>query len=189
MVQVSDLIRKKLDDNDTFLVFAPPKTNEFKTVGLDLLRYLVNEKKSPVVYVCIDKPHSSIKRELDKEEINSKMIVFIDAVTPMGGAKPNDDKCVYIMSPENLTDISIALSQAIGSLSGNKTFIIVDSLSTLLVYNNIQTVLKFVHIINAKIKQCGAKGIAMSAKKGTDDEFINQVFQFFDDSIGISGEG
>jgi hypothetical protein len=189
LVQVLDLIRKKLDDNDTFLVFTSPKTHEFKTIGIDLLRYLVNEKKSPVVYICIDKPYSSIKRVLDKEEIDSKIIIFIDTVTLMSGTQPKDDKCVYIRSPENLTDISIAISQAISSLSGNKTFIIVDSLSTLLVYNNIHTVLKFVHIINAKIKQYGAKGLAISAKKGADDDFINQVFQFFDDSVDVSGGG
>jgi hypothetical protein len=185
--QVLDAVRKKLDSNDTFIIFTSPKAPESKSVGMDLLRYLVNEKKFPVVYVCIDRPFSSIKRILDKEQIDTKIIVFIDAITLMSGYEGKNGNCLYIRSPENLTDISVALSQAVSSLAGNNTYIILDSLSTLLVYNNMNTVVKFVHIFTAKIKQYGAKGLAISAKKGSDDEFVNQVFKFFDDSIDFSG--
>ncbi|MFH1210452.1 MAG: hypothetical protein V1645_00910 [archaeon] len=187
MVQISDLVRKKLGDNDTFLVFTSARSPEYKTIGTDILKYIVSEMKSPVVYLCIDKPFSSIKRSLEKDKVDLKVVVFIDTITLMSGSEPKDSSCLYIRSPENLTDISIAISQAISSLAGSKAYIIIDSLSTLLIYNNMQTVIKFVHIMNAKIKEYGAKGLAISSRKGADDEFANQVFKFFDDSIDFSG--
>jgi len=187
LVQALELVKKKLDSSDTFIILTSPRVPEYKSVGLDILKYFVNEKKSPVIYICIDKPISSIMRVLEKDNVDSNIIVFIDAVTVMSGTEPKGNHCLYIKSPENLTDMSIALSEAISSLPRDKTCIIVDSLSTLLVYNNLNTVVKFVHILTAKIKQYGAKGVAISTKKGHDDDFVSQIFKFFDDSVDFSG--
>lgn len=186
MAQALDLVRKKLGDSDNFIIFTSPKAPEFKAVGIDLLKYIVNEKKAPVIYICIDKPCSSIKKVLEKEQVDSKIVVFIDAVTLMSRLEANEDNCIYITGPENLTDICIALSETVNSLSGTKPYIIIDSLSTLLVYNKMDSVVKFVHIFTAKTKQYGAKGLVISSKKGPDDEFTSQVFKFFDDSIDFS---
>ncbi|MEM4266835.1 MAG: hypothetical protein QW404_02150, partial [Candidatus Nanoarchaeia archaeon] len=153
----------------------------------ELLKYIVNDKKCPVIYICIDKPCSTIKKLMEKENIDPKIVVFIDVVTLMSRVEAKESNCIYISGPENLTDVCIALSETINSLSGNKPYIIIDSLSTLLVYNKSDSVVKFAHIFTAKTKQYGAKGLVISAKKSSDDQFVSQVFQFFDDSIDLGG--
>ncbi len=187
LVQGLDIVKTKLNKGDAFLIFTSADASAFNSLIVKLLRDVVSKKHSPVVYLCIDKPFRGIKRLLDKEHIDSSAIIFIDAVTLMTGNKGEGTNCRYLRSPENLTDMSIALSEAVSSLSPSKVYVIVDSLSTLLLYNKMTTVVKFAHILTAKIKQYGAKGLVMSSKGDSADIFIDQIFKFFDKVIDLSG--
>jgi len=180
-------INSKLDSCDTFLIFTPSGSKS-NPVSLELLKYVIKEKNSPVVYISLDIPYTSIKRVLEKEQVDFKAVIFIDAITFMSGIELDAvDNCTYIRSPENLTDISIALSEALNSLSAHKTYVILDSMSTLFLYNRASSVIKFVHILAAKIKQYNGKALVVSTSKELDEPFKTQVLRFFDCSIGDLG--
>jgi len=55
-----------------------------------------------------------------------------------------------------------------------------DSLSTLLLYNNVQTVARFIHFLAGKMRVWEVKGVIVSLRKEKDAELIDELTPFCD---------
>ena len=126
-------------------------------------------------------------RELfERKKIDTKLIIFIDAVTKtVGGNIKKTRNCLYIGNPENLSDISLAMDQAVRALGNKEKFLFFDSLSTLLIYNKVNTVARFIHFISGKMRIWKVKGIIISLQKDKDKELIDELSQFCDVTIKL----
>ncbi len=109
------------------------------------------------------------------------MVIFIDAVSKTAGGEIKKTKaCLFIGSPENLSDISMAMDQAVRAVPSKEKFLFFDSLNTLLIYNDPTTVAKFIHFLSSKMRAWQVKGIIVSLEKQSDKELINELSQFCD---------
>jgi len=125
---------------------------------------------------------------LGKNNIKSDNIFYIDTLSEMVGAKNcAEDKCLLISSPHSLTEISIALDKAVKSVKEEK-FVFLDSVSTLLIYNHMHTVTKFIHFLSGKIRNWGIEGILISVEKESRSELVNSLSQFVDKVIAADGK-
>lgn len=178
---------KSLDQNYIALVLAEAKV--YQETNIALLQYMIDEKNIPGVYVTINKPYNTMKRILENEGINTDMIIFIDAISKSaGGTIEKAENCLFIGSPENLTDISVALTEATQAIPSDKKFVFFDSLSTLLLYNNMGTVARFTHFLTGKMRAWGVEGILISVEKESDEVLLSQLSQFCDKVITLGGE-
>ena len=66
----------------------------------------------------------------------------------------------------------------------NKTLIL-DTLSTLMLYNNAETVGKFMHAVTGKLRNWGVKSVILTMEEETDKEIISQISQFVDKVVKI----
>jgi len=78
---------------------------------------LSNEDLSGV-YVAVDKPYESLTNDLENQNIETSDIFFLDAISKDQGInKTNNPKdqqnVVFLESPQNLTDLSISLAEAV----------------------------------------------------------------------------
>jgi len=122
---------------------------------------------------------------LEQKGINTKKLFFIDLITSeISEATEKIDNCLFMESPKSLTDLSIALSEAVKSMPGDK-FIFLDTLSTLLVYNQLTTVTKFAHFLTSKMRQWDINGLLVSMEKETDPNLQAQLAQFCDKVITL----
>ena len=118
---------------------------------------------------------------VSKEKIDLNKVIFIDAVTTtVGGKVEKTDDCLFIGSPKNLSDISIAMDQAIMAIPKKDKFLFFDSLSTLLLYNDVSVVAKFVHFLSGKMRIWEVKGIIISLRRAKDKELIQELKEFCD---------
>lgn len=185
LVSSLDLITGKLGSGDVFAIV--PKGNiRSSSLYVNLLKYLVSRKYG-VVYVCVDRPFSSIKKVLDKDKFNYKSVLFIDTATLISSKAAVESRCRYVRSPENLTDLSIALSEAISSFAGAQSCVIIDSASTLFVYNKVSTVAKFIHLSSAKVRQYNSKCLIFFNNSCSYELLEDQIESFVDEVIRISG--
>ncbi len=124
----------------------------------DVIKYVL--KQLPVeriCYVTLNKSYSSLRQLFEKEHIELKNIVFIDAITCSIYEPEQTDDCYFIGSPQALTELSIVITEF---LKHDLNYIIFDSLTTLLVYQKTEDpVIRFVSNIVNKIKTSGCKGI------------------------------
>lgn len=175
-----------LADNPIVTFLVP--TNTYVQTNIEILKALVNEKKLPGIYITVNKPYTDIINFLRKNGINSSRIFFIDLVTKLTKEQPSRiDNCLFMESPESLTDLSIALGEAVRSIKGNK-FVFLDTLSTLLIYNKAETVTKFMHFLTSKLRGWDVQGIIISLTKETKPELQAELAQFCDKVIDLDEE-
>nr|MBI4156575.1 hypothetical protein [Candidatus Woesearchaeota archaeon] len=172
--------KKKLIELKEYVALATINS-KYNNANIELIKYMTGEVKSPGVYVTLNKPFKTIESDLKNSKVDTRIIIFIDAVTKtVGGEIKKIDQCLFIGSPENLSDISIAMDQAITSLKGKDKFLFFDSLNTLLLYNTAETVARFIHFLAGKMRIWKVKGIIISLEKKANKELIDELSQFCD---------
>ena len=173
----------KISKLDEYVALAVVKAEKYQQTNTKLIKSFT-DKKIPGVYVTLSKPYKTIIKIFEKEGINKNLILFIDAVTKTSGETEKKGNCLFINSPENLSDIGIAMDQAVKGIEGEK-FMFFDSLSVLLIYNDPTSVAKFIHFLASKMRVWGVKGIIVSLKREEDDELIEEILQFCDVQLDI----
>jgi KaiC/GvpD/RAD55 family RecA-like ATPase len=128
----------------------------------------------PGIYVSLNKTHQSIEQSLIKENVDPKKLFFIDCVSSQ---RISED--VLYVHPTDLEKIKLAIKEFIKDIPGKK-FLIIDALSTFLIYNDENKVAAFVQEINEYASRHQVDIIAISPiTKG--EELLTKIFNFFDE--------
>ncbi|MEM4267359.1 MAG: hypothetical protein QXK37_00855 [Candidatus Woesearchaeota archaeon] len=127
----------------------------------------------PGVYLSLNKTQKSAEEALKKAGVKTDKLFFIDCVT---SEKIRDD--VLHIRPERLDLLSSAVTEFVRDIKGPK-FILIDAISTLLIYNDENKVAKFVKEITECADANDVAVIALSpSTRG--EELLNKIFNFFD---------
>ena len=183
MAEAKALFQKEVKNLNDYVILVIVDAKKYQKTNLELIKFLVNEEKTPGVYVTLNKPYEVILRTFQNSNIDTRLIIFIDTVSGQTGKKKN---CLYIGSPEKLSDISVAMDQAVKALPKEK-FVFFDSINTLTVFNKPVTVARFVHFLAGKMREWKIKGIIISLEKGIDEVLINELTALADSRIDIGG--
>jgi len=177
-----DLVKelKSVSPQEIVLILSDEK--KYLKTNLSLLDILTNKMKEKGIYVTINRPFNSLTELLEKNKIKTKNIFFIDAITlTVVGEAEEVPNCLFINSPNSLTELGIALGEAFKAMKTKEDrFIFFDSLSTLLIYNQSKSVSRFAHFLTGKMREWRIKGVLISLQKNTDEKLIGQVSQFCD---------
>ena len=165
----------QLQNRKDYVALAVVDSKKYQKANIDIIKSLVKEG-TPGVYVTLNRSYENVKELFENEKINTRNVIFIDAVTKTAGGKVEKrDDCLYIGGPKNLSDISIAMDQAIMAIPVKDKFLFFDSLSTLLLYNDVRIVAKFVHFISGKMRVWKIKGVIISLRRTSDKELIEEL--------------
>jgi len=181
-----ELMLDKIKVADSRVVLLEMDINSYNKNIPEILRYLTNEKNMPGVYVSLNKPIVVLHDILEKKKVKTDMILFIDAISKMSdiGIKSHEN-CFYLRSPKDLSDISIAISEALNSIKKKKKFVFFDSLNTFLLYSNENLVARFFHFVIGKIRIIGSNCFIISLKKGVNKKLLTELSQFCDEYITL----
>ncbi len=152
-----------------------------------LLNILIEDEKMFGIYVSLNKPYKSLVEILKKEKVDASKLLIIDMISGTPEKRTDHKRCIYVDSPQNLTDLSITLSEAISALEERKKFVIIDSLSTFTLYNQDDPVIKFVHFLVTKMQVKNIKLILLTSKGDLSTELISTIAQFADNVTTIKG--
>ncbi len=172
------------DGDGIILVIA--ESERYVETNNTILSFLTRDLDLPGIYVTVNKPFTTLTTELDRAGIDTDNIFFIDAISRETGMEDVDGNVSFLPSPEHLTDISIAMTEAYNGMKDRAPlFLFFDSLSTLTIYHGFDTVSQFAHYLTGRLRKWEVKGIIMSIEDEADDELINQLSQFCDAVIRI----
>jgi uncharacterized membrane protein (DUF485 family) len=152
-----------------------------------LIKIIIEEKCFAGIYITVNKPYETLVNYLDEHKIPTKNIFFIDAISRFASEEVKiTENCLFIPSPSHLTDLGIALSQALEEMRHKENkFIFLDSLSTLLVYNSFEVVAKFIHFIISRLRILGLVGIILSIEKQIDKKMLNILVEMCDNVVEV----
>ncbi|HMB44669.1 MAG TPA: recombinase RecA, partial [Candidatus Methanoperedens sp.] len=147
------------------MLIGPPMSG--KELILNFIMYhgaAINE--NAVITVTTRESTLHILEWFKENELNLPLdrIGIIDCVSKtLGGAVKEDENIRIASSPVDLTGIGVKISyffeEFITKKNIRKNQLHMNSLSTILMYSNIQTVFRFLHVFTGRIKSIGGLGI------------------------------
>jgi KaiC/GvpD/RAD55 family RecA-like ATPase len=192
---------KELDDaiggirkGSNIMLIGPPMSG--KEAILDHIMYNGAAKNENAIITVTTR--ESAGRILDRFKENKltlpmSRIGIVDCVTKtLGGAAVDSENIKIASSPVDLTGIGVKISQFFEEFflkrNARKIQLHINSLSTILMYSNIQTVFRFLHVFTGRIKAAGALGIYVIESGMHDEQAIATLKQLFDGMIEIKSE-
>jgi hypothetical protein len=149
-----------------------------------VLRQLIAEE-AVGVYISVNKPYFALTQLMESQRIPTGNMYFLDCASGLMGKPPQELEKTYILSgPSNLTELSITLAGLLSSekIRGreDKTILFLDSVSTFLIYNDANTVAKFLHAISGKVRAHNISGVFFSLHEDITKGAIASTVQFHD---------
>jgi len=138
------------------------------------------KKGMPGIFVTLNKSGKDLLKLLQESKVDCNNIRIIDVVSKgMPGPKAQGSCMTYVDSPQDLTEIEAQISDCIESLPKGNRFFVLDSLSTILIYNAEKTVEKFVHLLGERLGEEHFQAVFTIMDK-TRPELMNVLAQFCD---------
>ncbi|VVB58770.1 Uncharacterised protein [Candidatus Anstonella stagnisolia] len=146
---------------------------------VDILKRAGKGKK--VIYLTTTKPYSQISGMLHEAGIKQDNIFFIDCVSrSMGEKSLNAQNCVFLENPRNLTAISIAINESVKKLPGKK-LLVMDSLSTLMLYNDHVTMGRFSNFVINRMRALDVDTVLSAFEADANSDVLKQIAGFVDE--------
>ena len=186
MLEVKETFKKEIKSLKDYILLITVDAKNYQKTVIDVVRSLVNEQGIPGVYVTLNRPYDIMQRTLLSNGIDARLIIFIDAASRTEAKKI--ENCLYIGSPEKLSDLSVAMDQAIKALPTAEKFLIFDSLNTLAIFNKPGTIARFIHFLTGKMREWKIKGVIITLEKETEQALLDEITQFSDFRIDLGGE-
>ncbi|MFH0954572.1 MAG: hypothetical protein V1777_00515 [Candidatus Micrarchaeota archaeon] len=151
-----------------------------------ILKSFENAKRQGII-VSVNKPVSDLREFLSKREISFDGFFFVDCITETSDRHGDSAKNVkYLESPKNLLEISVEMEKLLRSGQNAPPFVLVDSLSTFLLYNKPEVLERFVHNLSSKMHEHKNQGVFLMIRTRENEDFIEIVSQFCDNVIEVS---
>jgi KaiC/GvpD/RAD55 family RecA-like ATPase len=174
-----------VDPGTNILVAGPPLSGK-RRLAIDVLERGSTSGDGIIVVTTRDNSQRVIddfRTILDSPETTDLGIV--DCVTKHQGQNVRDsDMIKYASSPVDMTGIGIKFSEFVEEFYRDRGIernrVMFDSLSTLLMYSNLQTVFRFMHVFTSRIENADAVGIHIIESTAHDQETMNTLKQLFD---------
>lgn len=180
----TDFPADSISRGTNLLVTGPPMTGK----GDLLIRLLAEgfrHDEGAVVVTTQDGPnrvHADITDRLGVESVADLGVVDC---TGQESDRTADDRIRYVSSPADLTGIGMASSELIEAFTdrGRGTRMGLHSLSQLLMYADVKTVFRFLHILTGRISSADALGVCTLDSEAHDGQTVHTVRQLFDGMI------
>ena len=167
------------------LVSGPPLTGK-RGLALGLLEGGAARGEGSIAVTTKDGAEAILPNFPDEADVG-----VVDCVTEQRGvgAVEDDPRIKYASSPVDMTGIGIKLSeflQAFGDRGIERNRIMVHSLSTLLMYSDLQTVFRFLHVFTGRVQSVNGLGLFSIDSTAHDEQSLNTLKQLFDGIVTVS---
>jgi len=171
-------IKKELSENQTILLVLSG-INYNKEIT-DVVKKIDDKN---IAYITLNKTNESLREIFKKAKVNTKNIVFVDAISKTIKDVPDQGEGVYyVSSPGALTEMSIVISKFIRH---NFDYIIFDSLTNLLIYENKIVVSKFFSSLISKLKESSTKAVFYALEVKEQESLIKESGMLVDKVLGL----
>jgi hypothetical protein len=112
----------------------------------------------------------------------TKQVRYIDVLTKQSGQAPPSSECVYVDTPNDLTDISLAISDALSEFAADA--VLIESISLLPLYEDQVSTMKFIQMLVTKIRVANKVGIFIDVADAS-PSCISDLLMFVDAAIEL----
>ncbi len=188
---------KELDDliggiksGTNLMLIGPPMSGKDELIN-NIMCTGLNNDDSSIIVTTRETGERILEWYLQHDtEVNLENMGIVDCVTRTLGIPAQDVKNIKrASSPVDLTGIGVKISQYFEEFLTSKKIpgirLCINSLSTILMYSNIQTVFRFLHVFTGRVKASNGLGIFVVEDQMHDPQTVATLKQLFDGMIEI----
>ncbi len=139
---LKERISKAITINQSVGIILPG--NNYSDLVQAFFEYMLSKPEDAWVYVTITKPYDNIISQFGEGISESNNIKFIDCISRAAGISKVDSNCIFIESPTMLEKLGLEIMNIFKEVDENTNkYLILDSLSTLVIYNDPEIVTEF----------------------------------------------
>lgn len=145
------------------------------------------------IYISTNESAEKILDDLKGSKLENFSI--IDSVSSRFGATvelPFSEQIRYVESPVDLTMMMVATNEFIDLYKNQRNIskirIVLDSISTLLMYSSLRTIFKFLHVLTTRVKAEGAVSLVLMEEGAHDEIEIKTIQQLMHGIITLNGQ-
>ena len=190
-----DELIKGFPPGSNIMLLGPPMSG--KAIFLRNLFYNRISQGDAGVYISTKETGDNLIDwfNMNEKPLDSKKYGIIDCVSKtlqMDINIKDDEYKKYVSSPVDLTGISVKVNDLLEKFwrgEGIRSITIgVESLSALLMYSNLQTVFRFLHVFTSRVRSVGAFGVYTVEEGMHDQQTVATLKQLFQGLIEIKVE-
>ena len=178
------------------LITGPPLSGK-RSVCLDVLSAGASDGEGAIVVSTQDGAERVLGAFEERNLLDGERppLAVIDCVSRQQGVNElfDDDRVGYTSSPVDLTGIGIQFSEFLQTFYADRGVernrVLLHSLSTLLMYADLQTVFRFLHVFTGRVQSVGGLGLYTIDSTAHDDQAMNTVRQLFDGIVTTREDG
>jgi KaiC/GvpD/RAD55 family RecA-like ATPase len=180
----------EVEEGTNLLVEGPPMSGK-RDLGFRILADGVQNGEGAIVVTTKDGADRVVTDFADVSGAPDATVGVVDCVTKQQGMgdRRESDLVRYASSPNDLTGIGIELSELLRALYEQRDVtrnrILLHSLSTLLMYSDLQTVFRFMHVFTGRVQSADALGVFVVDSTAHDEQTVSTLKQLFDGVISI----
>ena len=189
-----EAIGAEIEPGSNVLLTGPPLSGK-RDLALDVLADGTRSGEGAIMVTTKDSADRLLKQFAKREQYEGRPVAVVDTVTRQQGVNDvrDSDRIKYTSSPVDMTGIGIKLSSFLEAFYKDrgirKNRVMVHSLSTLLMYSDLQTVFRFLHVFTGRIQSVDGLGLYCIDSTAHDDQTMNTLKQLFDGIIETTEDG
>jgi KaiC/GvpD/RAD55 family RecA-like ATPase len=181
-------LETEIEPGSNILISGPSMTGK-RDLALDVLADGTNNGEGAIFVTTKDGADRVLELYEQRMPYEGKPVAVVDCVTRQQGVGDvrDDDRIKYASSPVDMTRIGIQLSEFLEAFYKQRNIrqnrVALHSLSTLLMYSDLQTVFRFLHVFTGRIQSVDGLGLYVIDSTAHDDQTMNTLKQLFDGVI------
>lgn len=171
---------EELEPGTSVLVSGPPMTGKRSLVFRVLAEGGKQQENS--IVVTSDRNAESVLDDYREYHDDVDRLGIVDCSGSQEPSQTDTDKISYVSSPSDLTGISIHVSEFMEEFreTDMNLRVAVISVSTLLMYLDLETVFRFLHVFTSRIQNVGALGVFVIDSTSIEYQTLSTIKQPFD---------
>ncbi len=176
---LKDRIAKSAKIHQSLGIVVP--MNNYTELTDAIFDHVLSTREDFWLYITITKSYDTIKKRI-KDIADHQNIRFIDCISRAAGITNEERNCIFIESPVMLEKLVLEMMNRFKKVRDDvRKFVIIDSLSAMMIYNNPETVKEFFqHLVN-KTRAEDIHIVTIVVEEELDDS-INKII-FLNDKI------
>ncbi|MFB6097280.1 MAG: RAD55 family ATPase [Haloferacaceae archaeon] len=185
MYELGPTLDVAVEPGTNLLISGPPLTGK-RQLSMEILAEGTRGNDGAIIVTTKDSATRVLKDYQGIVDLEGKPVAVVDCVTRQLGVNevPDDERIKYTSSPVDMTGIGIKLSEFLQGFYQDRGIernrVLLYSLSTLLIYSDLQTVFRFLHVFTGRVQSVDGLGVYVIDSTAHDDQTMNTLKQLFD---------
>ena len=180
----------EVEPGSNILLTGPPLSGK-RALCLDLLAAGTENGEGSIIVTTKDSGDRMLEQFAGRTSYESRPVAVVDCVTRQQGMDDGQerDRIKYASSPVDMTGIGIQLSEFLEAFYQDRNItrnrVMLHSLTTLLIYADLQTVFRFLHVFTGRVQSVDGLGLYCIDSTAHEEQTLNTLKQLFDGVVEI----